>query len=403
MDAEVIIIGGGLAGATQALALAAHGLRAIVFDSANLSATRAAGFDGRVSAMASASTAMLGAIGVGETVEAYGCPIMEIRVTDGLHSAHVHFDANESDGRPLGHMIENRILRVGLLDALERAESVRVFSPASVFAIHREEGQVTVESSAGAFAAPLVVSAEGKSSRLRSEAGIRVARWSYAVDGLVTTIAHPEPHGNIAFQIFLSGGPLAILPMLDDETGAHRSAIVWSVDEKEAAGWKGLAPSAFARVLERHMDGFLGPVTLRTPVTSYPLRFQRAQTLVADRLALVGDAGHVMHPIAGQGLNVGMRDIAALTQVLVEASRLGLDIGSREVLKRYAGWRPADIGAIGAATDVLERLFRAPLVGPVRRLGLAAVNRIAPLKRAFMAGARGELGERPALLSGELA
>jgi len=402
MDADVIIIGGGMVGATQALALAAHGLTSIVLDSADLSATRAAGFDGRVSAIASASAAMLEAIGLGNAVAEHGCPMHEIRVTDRNRPGHVHFDASENDGRPLGFMLENRMLRIALLDALEGNTDARLIAPARVHKVDRGEAAVTVQSDAGRFRAALLLVAEGKTSRLRTEAGIRVAGWSYGAQSLVTTVTHPVPHGNIAFQIFLNGGPLAILPMLDDADGRHRSAIVWSVDEREAEGWKGLAPAAFARVLAQAMEGFLGDLTLLTPVSAWPLRYQRAERLTDRRLALIGDAGHAMHPIAGQGLNVGLRDVAAMTQVLVESARLGLDLGSPEVLKRYSAWRASDISAIGAATDLLERLFRAPLIGPARRLGLGTINRIAPMKRAFMAGARGELGDRPALLRGEL-
>lgn len=403
MDADAIIIGGGLVGAVQALALAAHGLTSVVIDSADLTATRTTAFDGRVSAIASATGAMLRAIGLGDVLDTHGCPIHEIRVTDRLSPLHLHFDSMEADGRPLGHMVENRVLRAVLLDALQASSAVRLAAPAAVLGVTRSDARAVAQTSAGAFAAPVIIAADGRHSPLRTEAGIRIATWDYPSVALVTTIAHEERHGNIAFELFYEGGPLAILPMLDADDGTHRSAIVWTVRARDADGWGGLHPAAFARVLAERMDGFLGALTLLTPVSRYALKFHRAERLIDQRLALVGDAAHVIHPIAGQGLNLGLRDVAALTQALVEGARLGLDLGSRETLRSYSTWRAADIGAIGAATDLLDRLFRVPGLGPVRRLGLAGVNRISPLKRAFMAGARGELGQRPALLRGELA
>ncbi|MDT7935018.1 MAG: FAD-dependent monooxygenase [Sphingomonadaceae bacterium] len=403
MDGDAIIIGGGLVGSVQALALSAHGLSTIVVDAADLAATRSMAFDGRVSAIASASGNMLGAIGLGDVLDQHGCPILEIRVTDGLSPLHLHFDSAEADGRPLGHMVENRLLRAALHDAVAAAPGVRLIAPAQVLSVERGEGRVEVETSKGRFVAPLVIAADGRNSPLRAAAGIRTATWDYPGTSLVTTIAHDLPHGEIAFELFYEHGPFAILPMLDGPDGEHRSAIVWTVAARDADGWAGLHPNAFARVLKGRMDGFLGDVRLLTPVSRYALKFQRAGRLIDRRLALIGDAAHTIHPIAGQGLNLGLRDAAALTQALVEGTRLGLDPGSGEVLRRYSAWRPLDIGAIGAATDLLDRLFRARGLGPVRRLGLAGVNAIQPLKRAFMAGARGELGERPALLRGELA
>ena len=176
----------------------------------------------------------------------------------------------------------------------------------------------------------------------------------------MTTIGHAEPHGNIAFELFFPTGPFAILPMLDGGDGGHRSAIVWTVPAHEAPGWLALTPAALAREMAVRMDGFLGALEILTPISSYPLRLQHAERLVERRLALVGDAAHVIHPIAGQGLNLGLRDVAALAQVLVEAARLGLDVGEAGVLAKYQRWRRLDIAAITAATDGLSRLFGLP-------------------------------------------
>jgi 2-octaprenyl-6-methoxyphenol hydroxylase len=403
---DAIIVGGGMVGATLALALGAHGLTSAVIDRADLGQTTTTAFDGRVSAIASASANMLRAIGLADLMDAHGQPIVAIRTTDGLSPLHLHFDSAQAGTGPLGWMVENRTIRARLLDALAAQPHATLIAPAAVATIERDGPLATVTLADGrTLAAPLLVAADGRGSALRREAGIRVAEWSYAATALVTSIRHALPHDGIAFELFFPGGPFAILPMLDDEAGHHRSAIVWTVKAREAEGWATLSPRAFARELETRMDGFLGEVALLTPVTRWPLSFHHAQAFTARRLALVGDAGHGIHPIAGQGLNLGLRDVAALTQALVEGARLGLDPGDSAVLERYARWRALDVTAISAATDLLSRLFNVPGRAPalVRRLGLAAVNRVPRLKAAFMAEARGEGGDLPALLRGELA
>ncbi len=401
---DTIIVGGGLVGATMALALAAHGLSSIVIDRTDLGATRTLGFDGRVSAIASASARMFRAIGLGGALE-QGCAIGEIRVTDGLSPLNLHFDAREADSGPLGWMVENHVLRGAVLDAIAAQPLIRLLAPANVEVVDRAEAIVRVGTSAGEVRAPLLIAADGKHSPLRRAAGIRQAQWDYPATAIVTTLGHEEPHGKIAFELFFPTGPFAILPMLDGADGRHRSAVVWTVPAREAEGWLALTPAALAREMAKRMDGFLGALEVLTPISSYPLRMQHAQALVAHRLALVGDAGHAIHPIAGQGLNLGLRDVAALTQVLVEGARLGLDIGSVEVLAKYQRWRRLDVGAIVMATDGLSRFFGVPglAAAAVRRLGLAAVDRLPRLKRGFMDEARGEAGALPALLRGELA
>lgn len=401
---DTIIVGGGLVGATLALALAARGLSSTVIDRADLAATRTLGFDGRVSAIASASARMFRAIGLGPVLD-LGCPIGEIRVTDGLSPLHLHFDARDTDKGPLGWMIENHVLRGAVLDTIEAQPLIRLLAPATIDGVDRGEAIVRVQTSAGEVRAPLLVAADGKHSPLRRAAGIRNAEWDYPATAIVTTIGHEESDGNIAFELFYPTGPFAILPMLDDAHGRHRSAIVWTVPARDALGWLALTPAALARAMADKMDGFLGALEILTPISHYPLRLQHAQALVAHRLALVGDAGHAIHPIAGQGLNLGLRDTAALTEVLVDAARMGLDLGSEAVLAKYQRWRRLDIGAIALATDALSRLFGLPGSAPaaVRRLGLAAVDRLPRLKRGFMDEARGEAGALPALLRGELA
>ncbi len=396
---DVIIIGGGLVGMTLALALDAHGLSSAVVDAADLDATLAAGFDGRASAIASASAAMLGAIGHGDLLEGTS-PIMKIRVTDGLAPQHLHFDSRDGNTGPLGYMIENRILRARLLGAARDATQIAIHAPAPVASIDRGANGVTVTLADGSvLTAPLLIAADGRKSATREAAGIRVARWSYPQTALVTMIEHERAHGDVAFELFYPTGPFAILPMAP----GTRSAVVWTVENADAPGYLKLGPRALAAEIERRSGGFLGKITISAPAASYPLGLHHAETYTADRLVLIGDAAHGIHPIAGQGLNMGLRDVAALTEVLVDAARLGMDLGAPAVGARYSAWRRLDNSLVTAVTDGLNRLFALKGRGPaaVRRFGLATVERVPALKRRFMAEARGETGKRPKLLLGE--
>lgn len=404
-ESDVIIIGGGLVGMTLALALDRHGLSSAVVDSADLSTTLAPGFDGRASAIASASARMFRAIGLGEAIDEHGCAIDEIRVTDGLSPLHLHFDARDADTGPLGYMIENRLLRVALIEASKEAAGLRLHAPARYRSIEREATGARVTLDDGTvLAAPLVIAADGRRSAVRESSGIRVAQWSYRQTAIVTMIEHERSHGNIAFELFYPTGPFAILPMnaTGDAAPGTRSAIVWTVATDDAAAYIGLPTRALAAEIAKRMGGFLGEVKLIAPASSYPLGLQHAERYIDDRLVLVGDAAHGIHPIAGQGFNMGLRDVASLTEVLVEGARLGLDLGDPQLLARYQAWRALDNGVVAGVTDALNRLFAIPgrPAASVRRFGLAAVDRLPPLKRFFMAEARGETGDLPKLLQG---
>jgi 2-octaprenyl-6-methoxyphenol hydroxylase len=398
---DVLILGGGLVGLTLALALDAHGLTSIVIDPADPAATLAGGFDGRASAVASASGRMLDAIGLGERLAGHGCPIATIRVSDGLSPQGLLFDADPAEG-PLGTMYENRLLRRVLREAAAAAENVTLLMPASPAGTVRDEGGVTVTLADGrTLRAALLIGAEGRHSPTREAAGITVAHWRYDHAATIATIGHAEPHHNVAHEIFYPSGPFALLPMRDDAEGP-RSAIVWTVAARDASAMMGLPDRAFLAEAEKRMGGMLGALRSASPRASYPLGFHHTAHIVADRLALVGDAAHGIHPIAGQGLNLGFRDVAALAEVLVEGARLGLDPGDAQLLGRYQRWRALDTLMVAAATDSLTRLFGLPGAAPraVRRFGLGVVERVAPLKRMFMAEARGESGELPKLLTG---
>lgn len=399
--ADVIILGGGLVGSALAVALDAHGLSAIVVDIADPEVILAAGFDGRASAIAGAPWRMLGAIGVAERLASFACPIEGIRVSDGLEPGALDFAPEPGDGA-LGHMVENRRLRAALFEAASAAARVDVRMKTRAVDVDRGAHGVTVTLDSGAvIRAPLLVAAEGRNSPMREAAGLRTARWTYDNAAIVTSLHHARPHENIAFEIFYPDGPFAILPLLDDERG-HRSCIVWSVTRDQAPGMLKLSDRGWLAEADKRIGGFLGRLGPLGARASYPLGFHHAARIVSDRLALVGDAAHGIHPIAGQGVNVGFRDVATLVEVLVDGKRTGLDLGDPQLLARYDRWRSLDTFMVAAATDGLTRLFGVPgkTTNAVRRLGLAAVERMPTLKRRFIAEARGESGEVPKLLQG---
>ena len=400
-DADIIILGGGLVGLTLAVALDTHGLSSIVIDPAQPADVLAKGFDGRASAVASASHAMLDAIGIGARLRGKGCPIGSIRVSDGLAARGLWFDSAPEEG-PLGVMYENRLLRRTLHEAAADAPNVTLLMPAKAASVERDGTSVRVTTEDGrGLRAPLLIGAEGRNSPTREAAGINVARWSYDHTAIIATLGHERPHEGVAHEIFYPSGPFALLPMLDDEAGP-RSAIVWTVESAHGPAMLGLPDRAFLAEAEKRMGGMLGALRSVSPRSSYPLGFHHTARITDTRLALVGDAAHGIHPIAGQGLNLGFRDAAALAEVLVEGARLGLDLGDAQLLGRYERWRALDSFLVAATTDGLTRLFGLPGKAPraIRRFGLDMVSRIPPLQRRFMAEARGESGKMPKLLQG---
>ena len=399
---DVIILGGGLIGLALAAALDSSGLTAAVIDPVDPDSWKEASFDGRTSAVSSSSRRMFDAIGLAPFLVKPGCPIRSIRVADGLAPGALGFEPPEGDEEPLGWMHENRHLRQALRARAEAARLVTLHWTSKAVSVDRAEHGVAVRLNSGeTLTAPLLVSAEGRNSATREAAGIRVARWQYDHAAIVSTLAHERPHDNVAWEIFYPGGPFALLPMTD-VGGSPRSAIVWSVDRDDAPGFLSLSDVDFAAEAQAAMGGFLGAVRLLTPRSSYPLGFHHAARITDKRLALVGDSAHAIHPIAGQGLNLGFRDAAALAQVLVEGARLGLDLGDRQLLDRYERWRGLDTLMVAMATDGLTRLFAIPgrLPSAVRRFGMAVTDRIAPLRDRLAAEARGTTGDLPLLLRG---
>lgn len=399
--ADVVILGGGLVGLTLAVALDSGGLSSVVIDPADPAAQAGAAYDGRATAVASASWRMLEAIGVAGKLGA-GCAIETIRVTDGLKPGGLTFHGEVDE--PLGRMFENRALRAALRQVAEASANVTLMTPVTPTDVVRADHGVQVRLADGrVVAAPLLIAADGRNSATRAAANIRTAHWRYDHAAIIATVEHEQPHANTAYEIFYPSGPFAILPMLPSGPGAaHRSAIVWSVAARDAAAYFNLPDRIFADELEKRMGGFLGPLRIAAPRARYPLGFHHAATITGHRLALAGDAAHGIHPIAGQGLNLGFRDAAALAQVLAEGTRLGLDLGDAQLLARYQRWRSLDTFAIAAATDGLTRIFgmRGRAASALRRAGMNAIDRIAPLKSRLMDEARGTSGELPLLLRG---
>lgn len=399
--ADVIILGGGLVGLALASALDSSGISAVVVDPADPDARLDAAFDGRTSAVSSSSMRMLRTIGVADHLALPGCPILKIAVADGLRPGGLEFEPGDDD-EPLGWMHENRHLRAALRARAESASNLWLLWKSRVGSVERGEHGVVVSLEDGRrLCAPLLIAADGRNSPAREAAGIRIARWRYDHTAIVSVLRHEAPHDNVAYEIFYPAGPFALLPMTDDDEG-HRSAIVWSVRSDDAPGFLSLSDDDFAAEAGVAMGGFLGGISLGAPRSTYPLGFHHAAQITAQRLALVGDSAHAVHPIAGQGLNLGFRDAAALAQVLVEGARLGLDLGDKQLLDRYQRWRSLDSLSVAVATDSLTRIYGIPgrTASAVRRFGMGLINRIAPVRNQLMAEARGTSGDLPLLLRG---
>lgn len=397
---DVVILGAGLVGLTLGIALSGHGVRCAVIDPANVVDSSAPGFDGRVSAISSTSFAMLSAIGVAPFLEGKGCPIDRIWVSDGLAPGALDFVPDADEG-VMGTMFPNRDLRIALEQAAQATTHLTRFQPDRAVHVDRNADGVTLTLESGVtIHGALLVAAEGRNSPTREAAGIRTTRWQYKHTAIVTALDHAVPHANTAYEIFYVGGPFALLPM---QPGT-RSAVVWTVPTDQAPAMLKLSERAFLAEAQKRIGGFLGEITLAGPRSSYPLGFHHAAQITDTRLALVGDSAHAIHPIAGQGLNLGFRDVAALVEVLVEGKRLGLDPGDAQLLARYQRWRGLDSLSVSVAMDGLVRLFDIPgrLPALARRAGLAAVQRTSLLKGRFMAEARGQSGALPKLLTGEM-
>jgi 2-octaprenyl-6-methoxyphenol hydroxylase len=401
LHSDVIILGAGLVGCALAVALAKGGVTCTLVDPAPAQQIRETHFDGRASAVSSTSWRMMEAIGATARFAEYANPIERIEVGEQGARALLSFQPDLENDGPLGMMVENRYLRIGLREAAEASDGVTVLMAARPADVARDAAGVRVVLEDGrTLRAALLVGAEGRRSPTREAAGIAVARWDYRHVAMVGMLEHTVDHRNVAHELFYTAGPFALLPM----QGGHRSALVWTVSEADAPAMLSLSARAFVAEAQKRMMGMLGDLTLAAPLSSFPLGFHHTARITTERLALVGDAGHGIHPIAGQGVNLGFRDAAALAEVLIDGTRLGLDPGDHQLLQRYERWRGLDTFLVASATDGLTRLFGIPgkPASRIRRFGIGIVDRIAPLKEFFMAEARGESAGMPKLLTGQL-
>jgi 2-octaprenyl-6-methoxyphenol hydroxylase len=397
-EIELLIAGGGLNGLALGIACAGAGLDCAVIDREDPARMVAGGFDGRSSAIAYGSQQMLAALGVWPGLASEAEAILEIRVADANAPLFLHYDHRDLGEAPLGWIVENQVLRRALMERAQSLPSLTLIAPVAVSAVAATEEMATATLEDGRrLGARLVAAADGAASPLRRAAGIGTFEWRYRQTAIVTTVRHERPHAGIAVEHFLPSGPFAILPM----TG-NRSSIVWTERQALASRLLALPEADFAAELAARFGDFLGMVEPIAPRWSYPVRLQLAERYCDRRLVLVGEAAHVIHPIAGQGLNLGLRDVAALAELVIDARRLGLDIGDAHVLQRYQQWRRADAVLLAAVTDGLNRLFSNE-IAPLRRLrdvGLAVVDRLPPLKRFLMRDAMGITGALPRLLEG---
>ena len=401
MEVDVCIVGAGPVGGTLACRLAAGGARVAVIDRAPLPPMEHPDFDGRAYAIAAGSRRLLDAAGLWHALPQPSGPIRDIRVSDGrigraASPLHLHFDHTQAahqldDPEPFGWMVEARSLRVAINTTLARHPNLHLFAPAEATVRRTADGAEIAVSDGTTIAARLVVAAEGRNSPLRDQAGIRVTRANYGQRGIVCAIAHEHPHNGVALEHFLPAGPFAQLPMAGTEGAPNLSAIVWTERTAAADRIAAMDDPAFAREVARRLGTHLGAIRLMGRRWIYPLSALHAQRYVDTRLAVIGDAAHGIHPIAGQGLNLGFRDIIALSDLVLTAIASGEDPGAPALLAAYQRRRrPANLAML-AATDVLDRLFSTdnPLLRAARDLGIATVDRIPTLKRAFMRAAMG--------------
>jgi 2-octaprenyl-6-methoxyphenol hydroxylase len=405
-DADVILGGGGLVGQTLALALDQAGVRVVVIDAAKPAETLAPSFDGRAFAIAFASYRMWRALGLADDLDQVAQPIEEIMVTDGSLRGgpsllHLHFDRAEltDSDEPLGLMLEARHVRLALDKAVKSRSSIKMIQPMSVTAIARDAAGVSVTLANGeTLRAPLLVAADGRRSFVRQAVGIRTIGWDYPVTAIVATIQHAKPHGAVAHEYFLPNGPFAILPLKGE-----RSNIVWAEPRKAADALLNMNEADFIAELRMRFGDFLGELALEGPRFGFPLSLQLAERMIDARVALAGDSAHGIHPLAGQGLNLGLKDCAALAECIADGMALGLDPGDVSILERYQRWRRFDNVTMALGMEFFDKLFSnsvRPLTA-IRRLGLGAVNAAGPARRFFMRYAGGAAGDLPKLLRGE--
>ena len=406
---DLIIGGGSFVGMALACGLAKSapgGFRIAVVERMSVAEARSGAFDGRSVALTAAAKQMLEALGVWPGISADAQPVMAMDITDSkldfpIRSVLLNFDAQQGGDEPTAFIVENAILRRALYEAAESLSDITLIAPETVAGIDLREASAAITLGSGkTLTANLLVAADGQRSALRKMAGFKIVEWTSDQAAITGTITHEKPHEGRAVQHFLPAGPFALLPMV-----GNRSSIVWTERAEEARRIMASGEAEMLAEIDKRIGSALGRIALAGKLSAFPLSMTLSRGFVKPRIALAGDAAHGLHWIAGQGLNHGLKDAAALTEVLVDAARLGLDPGDLTVLERYERWRRFDSASSAMSAAVLNRLFandNAPL-RMARQFGLGVVDRLPGLKRFFMREAAGLTGELPKLLKGELA
>lgn len=407
---DVIIAGGGLVGLSLALALESGGLKIAVVDRLSPNEMLDEAYDGRSSAIAYAAMRMLDTLGVKQNIASIS-PINDILVSDGRVGDGVkkggsiglslHFDKDEitQTNEPLGYMVENRHMRVALDKTANQKPNIHRINPNSVIGFEEFGSYIIANLDDGRkIKAKLLVGCDGRGSLIRRAAKIKTNKFGYNQTGIVTSVKLEKPHNNVAFEYFLPTGPFAILPLSE-----NRASIVWSEPHAKAIAMSKLSKQDFEIEIQKRFGDFLGKVEICAPIYTYPLNLELASHWYVKRVALCGDAAHGIHPVAGQGFNLGLKDVAALAQIIIENHNLGLDIGDEITLEAYASWRRTDTMMVAIACDAFVRLFSndIPPLRFIRNIGLGLVDKIAPVRRFFARHAGGDIGELPKLLNGE--
>ncbi len=404
--ADLLVVGGGASGLTMALAAAQAGFRVALADGGGLDdAIRP---DARSYAIAPASMLLFSALGLGERMNAAAQPVRRMAIADAppaqLNKSLIRLGFNEDDAAsgpesPLAFIIESRHILGTLMDAVRAEPRITRAAKSALTAIEQIPGAIRARFADGSVTgAQMIIGADGRSSMVRDLCAIDISSWGYKQTGIAATLTHEKPHGGVAYDFFFDSGPVGVLPL-----PGNRSSIVWCEAPEAAAALMKLAPEQFCAELNRRLDGRLGALTLEGERSAFPLSLSVADRMVAPRAALIADAAHGVHPLAGQGLNIGLRDVAALVDVLIDVRALGLDIGAETTLERYQRWRRFDNLANALAFDALNRVFawRAPPLRLLRAAGLSLTNAIAPVRKLLAKEASGLSEAAPRLLRGD--
>lgn len=397
---DVIIVGGGLAGLSLSCLLGTQDISVCCIDALNPEKTKKETFDGRTTAISWASQKILDQAGVWETLAPDACPINDIQILDGDSPVLLEFFSHEVDDRAFGWIIENHLIRKALTKLATSNKNITLIAPMTVhdFAVFDDIAHAYIDNDR-TLSATLIIGADGRNSKTRQWMDIPVRGWTYKQNAMVCTVIHDNPHNNIAIEHFNPEGPFAVLPMTDDKSGRHRSSVVWT-DHTGPSSPKNWDDETFSIGLQERFPDFYGDIHLASQRMTYPLGLKHAYSYIGPRMALIAEAAHAMHPIAGQGLNMGFRDIAVLADLLVSAKKENQDLGAHALLTTYQTKRRADNTGMMAATDTLNKLFgiKIPPIAMARKLGIKAVSRFKPAKQFFMKQAMGASGVLPSLL-----